>query len=48
MATCLMPTSPQSKKTIKLPDACNALDVNWLGPFDMLEREGARFVLPKA
>ncbi len=40
--------APGSKKTIKLPDACEALDVKWLGPFDMLEREGARFVLAKA
>lgn len=37
--------APDSKKRIKIPDACAALDVKWLRPFDMLEREGARFVL---
>lgn len=37
--------APESQKRIKIPDACAALDVEWLGPFDMLEQAGARFVL---
>ena len=40
--------APGSKKTIKLPDACNGVRVKWLDPFTMLKREGARFVLAKA
>lgn len=37
--------APGSRKRILIPDACAALDVKWLGPFDMLEATGARFVL---
>jgi hypothetical protein len=36
---------PSSKKNIKLPDACNGVDVKWTNPFEMLEKEGALFVL---
>ena len=34
-----------SKKRIKIPDVCSTVDVKCLTPFDMLRREGARFVL---
>lgn len=37
--------APASKNRILIPDACLALEVTWMEPFDMLEREGARFVL---
>ena len=40
--------APRSKKRILLPDACRALGVKWLSPFDMLEDEGAKFVLASA
>jgi hypothetical protein len=33
------------RKKIKIPEACIALGVKSLGPFQMLRREGARFVL---
>lgn len=36
---------PLAKGKIKIPDACEALGVNWISPWDMLEAEGARFVL---
>lgn len=39
--------APDSKKRILIPDACDALGVKWMGPFDMLEREAARFVLAR-
>lgn len=34
---------PASKRKVKIPDACNGVAVPWLGPFEMLQREGARF-----
>jgi hypothetical protein len=34
-----------SKKRIKIPDACIGLDVKCMTPFEMLRRERARFVL---
>jgi hypothetical protein len=37
---------PDSKRRIMLPDACNGLGVAWEDPFQLLENEGARFVLP--
>lgn len=39
--------APDSKKRIPIPDACDALGVKWMGLFDMLEREGAQFVLAR-
>ncbi|MBI1745380.1 MAG: DUF4411 family protein [Acidobacteria bacterium] len=38
-------SAPESKKKIKLPDACAAVGVATTSPFQMLEDEGARFVL---
>lgn len=35
-----------SRKTIQIPEACAALNVNCITPFEMLRRERARFVLP--
>lgn len=34
-----------SRKKIKIPDACTALEVNCMSPFKMLRQERARFVL---
>lgn len=34
-----------STRKIKIPNACNALGVPCIDPFEMLRREGARFVL---
>lgn len=34
-----------AKKRIPIPSACEAFDVEWYRPFDMLERAGAQFVL---
>lgn len=39
--------APTSKKRIKIPDACNALNVKWLSPFEMLRIERASFVLAR-
>lgn len=36
---------PSSKKNVKIPDACNGVGVKWTNPFEMLEKEGALFVL---
>jgi predicted nucleic acid-binding protein len=36
---------PQSKRRVKIPDACSGIGVAWTNPFEMLEQEGARFVL---
>lgn len=36
---------PNSRKRVKIPDACNALGVRWISPFTMLRREGAQFDL---
>ncbi|TXK18807.1 DUF4411 family protein [Homoserinibacter sp. GY 40078] len=38
-------SAPESRKRVKIPDACAALDVPWLDPFTMLRREAARFDL---
>ena len=35
------------RKRIKIPNACGAVGVKYLTPFDMLRREGARFVLDR-
>ena len=37
--------APQAVKSIKIPDACNALAVNWMAPHEMLRAEGAVFDL---
>lgn len=37
--------APTSRKAIKIPDACNAHNIQWLTPFEMLRKENARFVL---
>lgn len=35
-----------STKKIKIPQACAAMNVTCLNPFEMLRREGVRFVIP--
>jgi hypothetical protein len=37
--------NPGAKKKIKIPDACNALNVPFVDPFKMLRDEQARFAL---
>jgi hypothetical protein len=37
--------APAAKKRIKVPDACNALGVGYLSPFDMMRAEGVRLIL---
>jgi hypothetical protein len=37
--------APDSKKKIKIPDACMGVGVAYSSPFQMLDDEGARFVL---
>ncbi len=37
---------PNSKSRILIPDACSAMNVDWIGPWEMLRAESARFVLP--
>lgn len=39
---------PNTKKRIKIPNACSAVGVNCITPYEMLRRERARFVLGKA
>ncbi len=34
-----------TKKRIQIPDACDAHEVPWINPYEMLRVEGARFVL---
>lgn len=34
---------PSSKRRIKIPDACIAVGVKWITPFQMLRAEGAKF-----
>lgn len=36
---------PESKASIKIPDACQAVGLRWASPFTMLRTEGARFRL---
>jgi hypothetical protein len=36
---------PNSKKRVKIPDACKALGVPWFTPFQMLKDEHVQFVL---
>jgi hypothetical protein len=40
--------APESKKEIKIPDACKALAVNCIDPFKMLRNEQARLILAPA
>lgn len=37
--------APQSIRSIKIPDACKALAVDWMAPHEMLRAEGAVFNL---
>ncbi len=37
--------NPGARKRIKIPDACNAMDVPFIDPFTMLRDEHARFIL---
>ncbi|HEY7065236.1 MAG TPA: DUF4411 family protein, partial [Chloroflexota bacterium] len=37
--------APQSKKRIKVPDACAGVGVAYLNTFEMLAAEGVRFVI---
>jgi len=37
--------APQSVRSIKIPDACETLDVDWMAPHEMLRSEGAVFDL---
>jgi len=34
---------PLSKKRVKIPDACAAMGVSWMTPFEMLRAERAKF-----
>jgi len=36
--------APDSKKKIKIPDACNAFGVNWTDPFSLYRTLGMRLV----
>jgi len=38
----------RSRKQIKIPDACVALEIKFLNTFTMLKREGVQFVLGAA
>lgn len=38
-------SEPMSKRRVKIPDVCFGLGVGWTNPFQMLEDEGAAFVL---
>ena len=37
--------APDSLKSIKIPDACDAMGVDWIAPHRMLRAEGAQFDL---
>ncbi len=34
--------APESKTSVKIPDACMAVGVDWVSPFEMLRRENAQ------
>lgn len=38
-------TYSSGKRRIKIPNACEAVGVRYLASFEMLRREGARFIL---
>lgn len=38
-------SDPTSKKRVKIPNACSAVGVSFITPFNMLRAENARFVL---
>ena len=35
----------ESPKKVKIPDVCIAMNIQYINTFDLLRREGARFVL---
>jgi hypothetical protein len=35
----------ESRKKVKIPDVCLAMDIPYINTFDLLRRERARFVL---
>lgn len=37
---------PSTGKKVKIPDACNAMQVKWASLWTLLHNEGVRFVLP--
>ena len=41
-------SQPTAIKRIKIPNVCNAFDVNYVTPFEVLRRERAHFVLGSA
>ena len=45
LVTHEVPAVTTTKIKIKIPDACIGHDVRYIGPYEMLRREGARFVL---
>ena len=45
VVTLETPSGPGTRKRIKIPNACDGVGVEYLTPFEMLRREGARFVL---
>ena len=38
-------SEPARRNRVKIPDACNAIGVPWMTPFDMLRAEGVRLVI---
>ncbi len=36
---------PDAKRSVKIPDVCNALRVKWIGGFDLLRKLKACFIL---
>ena len=44
---CLVVTSeqpaPNSKRKIRIPDTCDAMNVSYFGPFDLYRKLGLRF-----
>ena len=45
VVTLETPSGREARKRIKIPNACDGVGVEYLTPFEMLSREGARFVL---
>lgn len=37
--------APEARRRVKIPDACDALGVRCMSPFDMLTDEAATFIL---
>jgi hypothetical protein len=40
-----MKPDPLARRRIKIPDACKAVGVRWMTPFEMLRTESVRFTL---